>query len=80
MVGTKKKYVAVQNGCNNHIWDDDKFPITLKEIERVVETAIENDCDGFDEDEGDVVVYELVKVKTATNPNKAKSNVEWTKA
>lgn len=79
----KKKYIAIQNGCDNIInVDDEPICDTITEAKSMVELAIKGyeDCCGdrdhanYDEDKGDVIVYELIAI------GKAKTNgVTWEK-
>ena len=63
----KERYIAVQEGCDNFIRDTEGEKIfgTLKQAEEVVTDAIDNEYNGFDEEEGNVVIYKITPSKVA---------------
>jgi hypothetical protein len=66
----EKKYIAVQEGCNNIIedYDSDNIFNDLDAVKLAVESAIEDDYCGYDSNQGEVIIYELVPVCKARTP------------
>jgi len=77
MVGKKKpqtkakakveeKFIAIQEDCENVLHDGSRriFDST-DDIESMITEAMEDEDNGYEEGEGDVVIYKLVPVKVA---------------
>jgi hypothetical protein len=67
---TAKKFIAIQKGCDNVIENEEGEEIIsgISNVKAAVDFAIKHEENGYDIDEGEVVIYELVPVMKAKSP------------